>query len=329
MSHHDQSRQRRTLRHHRQSHARPIAPMAIMGVAAFGALVIGIDALSTGQSGDAASPAPAAAEAAAFAAAPTTAPEQTAPDVDLEGCMLDVVGVKTGDTGAAVDCTQRALAVTGYYTGEIDGVFSDEVATAASRFQAANGLYIDGIVGRRTAAALGIWPGDDTFIIRTPVPAQGSYDAAGFELSPVASTGADTPPLPEGADQRSGKRIVYERAGQRVWAIDANEQVVRSYLVSGSRFANELPDVYEVYSKSEVATGWNFEADLPLMVRYQKTDRGNIGFHQIPIKKADGTTYQTVDELGDRLSGGCQRQHPLDAQFMWYFTNVGTPVIVI
>ena len=243
--------------------------------------------------------------------------------------MLDVVCVKRGDTGPAVDCTQRALAVTGYYAGEIDGVFSDEVETAASRFQAANGLYIDGIVGRRTATALGIWPGDESFIIRTPTPAPGSLDAAGFELSPVASTGADTPPLPEGADQRSGKRIVYERSGQRVWAIDDNEQVVRSYLVSGSRFANELPDVYTVYSKSEVATGWNFEADLPLMVRYQKTDRGNIGFHQIPIKKADGSTYQTIDELGDRLSGGCQRQHPLDAQFLWYFADVGTTVIVI
>jgi len=303
--------------------------MAAMGVAALGALLVGVDALSGARSGDAASPEQAA--VVAFAATTTTAPEPTpaAPDVDLEGCLLDVVGVKAGDTGPAVDCTQRALAVTGYYTGETDGVFSDEVATAASRFQAANGLYIDGIVGRRTATALGIWPGDETFIARTPPPAAGTYDSAGFELSPVASTGADAPPLPEGADRRSGKRIVYERAGQRVWAIDDNEHVVRSYLVSGSRFANELPDVYTVYSKSEVATGWNFEADLPYMVRYQKTDRGNIGFHQIPIHKADGTTYQTIDELGERLSGGCQRQHPLDAVFLWYFADVGTTVIVI
>lgn len=299
-----------------------------MGVAAIGAIVIGIDALAGDQSGDAAPPAPFTAEAVA-SETPTTAPPEVIRDVDLEGCMLDVLGVKVGDTGEAVDCTQRALAVTGYYTGPIDGVFSDELASAASQFQALNGLYIDGIVGRRTAAALGIWPGDDTFITKTPTPAAGTFDAAGFELSPVASTGDNVPPLPDGADQRSGKRIVYERAGQRVWAIDDNEQVVRSYLVSGSRFANELPDVYEVYSKSEVATGWNFEADLPLMVRYQRTDRGNIGFHQIPIHKADGTTYQTDDELGDRLSGGCQRQHPLDAQFMWYFADVGTAVIVI
>ena len=131
------------------------------------------------------------------------------------------------------------------------------------------------------------------------------------------------------ANSGSGRRAVYSKSLQRVWAVDADDNIVRSYLVSGSQFANEQPGVFEVYSKSEVATGWNFEADLPLMVRYQKTDRGNIGFHQIPIKKADGSTYQTIDQLGERLSGGCQRQHPLDAQFMWYFANVGTTVVVI
>ena len=299
-----------------------------MSVAAIGALVIGVDALSGGQSGDAAPPPPTVAALAQPEAAPATTPEAAAPDVDIDGCMLDVLGVKVGDTGPGVDCTQRALSVTGYYVGPIDGVFSTELADAASKFQALNGLYVDGIVGRRTAAALGIWPGDEAFLIRTPEPSPGSYDSMGFELSPVASTGADAPPLPDDADQASGKRIVYDRGPQRVWAVDADENIVRSYLVSGSRFANEKPGVFSVYSKSEVATGWNFEADLPLMVRYQKTDRGNIGFHQIPIHKADGTTYQTHDELGDRLSGGCQRQHPLDAQFMWYFSNVGTTVVV-
>ncbi|MFW2333463.1 L,D-transpeptidase family protein [Ilumatobacter sp.] len=302
-----------------------------MSVIAIGALVIGVDALSGGQSGDAAPPPPTVAALVrpeAAAAPDAAAPDVVASEVAIEGCMLDVLGVKVGDTGPAVDCTQRALAVTGYYDGPIDGVFSAELADAASKFQALNGLYVDGIVGRRTAAALGIWPGDDAFIVRTPEPPPGTFDSMGIELSPVASTGADAPPLPDGADQASGKRIVYDRGSQRVWAIDDDENIVRSYLVSGSQFANEKAGVFSVYSKSDVATGWNFEADLPLMVRYQKTDRGNIGFHQIPIKKADGSTYQTIDQLGERLSGGCQRQHPLDAQFMWYFANVGTTVVV-
>ncbi len=302
-------------------------PAAFLGAAAVGALIIGIDVLSSDQSGGAASPPPVA--AAAPIAPPVTEAAPAAPDVDLEGCTLDVLGVKVGDTGPSVDCAQRALAVTGYYTGQIDGVFSDELEDAATRFQIDNGLYVDGIVGSRTATALGIWPGEENFIVRTPAPPPGTYDSTGYELSPVASKGSDAPPLPDGADQRSGKRIVYERAGQRVWAIDENDNVVRSYLVSGSQFANERPGVFSVYSKSEVAKGWNLQADLPYMVRYQKTDRGNIGFHEIPIHVADGTTYQTHDQLGERLSGGCQRQHPLDALFMWNFSEVGTTVIVI
>ena len=151
----------------------------------------------------------------------------------------------------------------------------------------------------------------------------------GFELSSVASTGDDAPPLPPDAGQGTGKRIVYQRAGQRVWAVDDNEHIVRSYLVTGSQFNNEMPGQHEVYSKSEMTTGWNGEADLPLMVRWLDTVRGAIGFHQIPTHKSDGSAYQTEAELGQRLSGGCQRQAPLDAQFMWYFADIGTPVWVL
>lgn len=319
------SDQRRSPRRHRQVDAGPIAPTVFVGIAVIGAIVIGIDSLSSGPSSDAAPPA--AVVAVATTPPPPPAQAETR-DIDLEGCTLDVLGVTLGDTGSAVDCAQRALAVTGYYAGDLDGVFNEAVAAATRQFQVDNGLYVDGVIGRRTAIALGIWPGDEIFIVRTPAPEPGTYDSTGYELSPVASKGNDAPPLPEGADQRTGKRIVYDRAGQRVWAIDDDERVVRSYLVSGSQFANERPGVYSVYSKSEVATGWDLEADLPYMIRYQKTDRGNIGFHEIPINKASGDPYQTADQLGEKLSGGCQRQHPLDALFLWHFADVGTTVVV-
>ena len=71
------------------------------------------------------------------------------------------------------------------------------------------------------------------------------------------------------------------------------------------------------------------KAWLPEMIRYQQTDIGHIGFHAIPLHVSDNSPYMTTDELGTRLSGGCQRQHNLDAQFMWYFANVGTTVVVI
>jgi lipoprotein-anchoring transpeptidase ErfK/SrfK len=34
-------------------------------------------------------------------------------------------------------------------------------------------------------------------------------------------------------------------------------------------------------------------------------------------------------ELGQRLSGGCQRQADADATFMWDFAQVGTKVVVL
>lgn len=145
-------------------------------------------------------------------------------------------------------------------------------------------------------------------------------------MSPVASAGDDAPPLPE--DSGSGYRVVYDRAGQRVWAVDEDERIIRSWLVSGSTYSNETPGTHTVYSRSEVSTAWNGKAYLPLMIRYLKTDRGNIGFHGIPTKVSTGEVYQTTEELGTRLSGGCQRQHNMDAAFLWGFAEVGTTVVV-
>lgn len=318
--------------HHEITRRRP-APAALLALALAGGAVFGINALTSGgsPSGDSAQ-ALAAVDSLPSATTPATAPVATtppAPAVETEGCQLEVIAAKVGDTGDAVECVQRALAVAGVYTGAIDGNFSPEVEAAAIAFQQQSDLYVDGIVGRQTAEQLGIWPGDDSFVVRTPEPAPGEVDLLGFELSSVASAGSDAPELPANAGQGTGRRIVYSRLHQRVWAIDDDERTVRSYLVSGSQYNNELPGVHEVYSRSEMTTGWNGEADLPMMVRWLDTERGAIGFHQIPTHKSDGSVYQTEAELGQRLSGGCQRQAHLDAVFMWNFGEIGTTVIVL
>ena len=63
---------------------------------------------------------------------PTTEPQAVAQDVDIQGCLLDVLGVKEGDTGPAVDCTQRALAVTGYYPKRVPEAIAAATAGTAS-----------------------------------------------------------------------------------------------------------------------------------------------------------------------------------------------------
>ena len=146
-------------------------------------------------------------------------------------------------------------------------------------------------------------------------------------LSPVASTGASAPALPENSG--TGRRVVYSRTGQRVWAVDADGNILRSWLVSGSKYNNEQPGMHKVYSKSPQSTAWNGKAILPMMVRWQKTSIGAIGFHGIPIHVSDGSPYQTDAELGTRLSGGCQRQNNLDAKFVWDWASIGTTVVVV
>lgn len=270
-----------------------------------------------------------------IAPAPAAEPAVESPPVlDLVAlediaCLLDVVEVKQGDSGDAVSCVQTALQAAGLYDGTVTGQFDDATEAAVQHFQTELGLYADGIVGKNTATELGIWPGVEAFIVRTPPPEPGASDLWGMPLSSVASAGDDAPPLPDGAGAASGKRVVYERAGQRVWAIDDQERIVRSYLVSGSRFRNEVPGVHTVYSKSESALGWDLSANLPYMIRYTKTERGHIGFHAIPSWRDTGDLLQTDDELGQKLSGGCTRQALLDAQFLWEFAGEGTTIIVI
>jgi len=49
---------------------------------------------------------------------------------------------------------QRALKNAGYYDGPIDGKIGPKTKQAILKFQKANGLKIDGIVGKMTSAAL-------------------------------------------------------------------------------------------------------------------------------------------------------------------------------
>ena len=260
----------------------------------------------------------------------TTAPSE----VDLVGeeevpddCKIAKRTLRTGDTGASVLCLQKALIRENRLVGDATGTFDGPTRTAIIALQTEKSLFVDGEVGRESALALGIWPEEKLNVVRTPPPAPGAKDSMGFPLSSVASTGADAPALP--ANSGEGRRLVYDRAGQRVWAVDKDGSIIRSWLVSGSQYNNELPGTHKVYSKSEVTTAWNGKAFLKLMVRWLKTEIGAIGFHQIPVKRSDGSVYQTEEELGTRLSGGCQRQAKEDAEFLWKFAKIGTPVVVI
>jgi lipoprotein-anchoring transpeptidase ErfK/SrfK len=260
-------------------------------------------------------------------------PTESVPDLAIapteltEDCTIPPKTISKDSESMDVQCLQQALQREGFYIGAFTGEFDFATSAAVEALQKERDLFVDGIAGRETGIELGIWPDEQLLVVRTPPPPEGAEDSWGFPLSSVASVGADAPPLPENSG--TGRRVVYERISQRVWAVSEDGEIIRSWLVAGSQYNNEMPGTHSVYSRSEQSTAWNGRAILPLMIRWLQTDIGAIGFHGIPIHVSDGTPYMTEAELGTRLSGGCQRQANRDAQFLWAFADVGTKVVVL
>jgi Cell wall hydrolyses involved in spore germination len=68
----------------------------------------------------------------------------------------DAAVLKRGSRGDEVVTLQKKLKQWGYYDGSVDGIFGAGTEKAVQYFQRKNGLTADGIVGTKTAAALGM-----------------------------------------------------------------------------------------------------------------------------------------------------------------------------
>lgn len=145
--------------------------------------------------------------------------------------------------------------------------------------------------------------------------------------SSTATTGAVVVPrLPRKSG--AGRRVVYSNMSGQVWVVNADEQVIRSFLVSGQRGVPS-PGSYRVFSQS--ASSYSLElpgATFRYMTRFAIGPHGgNVGFHEIPLRY--GRPMQTVDQLGQFLSQGCLRSATADAFFIFNWAKAGTPVIVL
>jgi hypothetical protein len=144
--------------------------------------------------------------------------------------------------------------------------------------------------------------------------------------APAGSTPEETDPAPP-PDSGEGRRVVFDQSDQRVWLVDDDETVVRTYLVSGSLTDNLDPGTYSVYSRSEQAWGVDDSGTMKYFVRFTEGDAGGaIGFHDIPVD--DGSLVQSVSQLGTPQSHGCIRQERKDAVALWEFAPIGTEVDV-
>ena len=70
--------------------------------------------------------------------------------------VADAAALKRGSRGDEVVTLQKKLKQWGYYDGAVDGIFGAVTEKAVQYFQRKNGLTADGVVGAKTAAALGM-----------------------------------------------------------------------------------------------------------------------------------------------------------------------------
>ena len=151
-------------------------------------------------------------------------------------------------------------------------------------------------------------------------------------VSDAAAAGAlCPPPRPPSpypappANSGEGRRIVYSNSGQRVWLVEEDGYVTRSYLVSG-RAGMPRAGTYHVFSKSRYTTSGS--VSMEWMVRFAWGTTLAIGFHSIPVDRY-GRPIQSESLLGTYQSSGCVRQARRDAAALWDWTPVGTKVVVL
>ncbi|MDO4815661.1 MAG: spore cortex-lytic enzyme [Bacillota bacterium] len=69
----------------------------------------------------------------------------------------DAAAYKKGSTGPTVTQIQTRLKSWGYYIGSVDGIYGSKTESAVRYFQRTNGLTVDGVAGKQTLAAMGIY----------------------------------------------------------------------------------------------------------------------------------------------------------------------------
>jgi len=126
----------------------------------------------------------------------------------------------------------------------------------------------------------------------------------------------------------SGRRAVYSIRQQHVWVVNADDQVIRRFPVSGMR-GQPKPGKYSVFSQSLTSFSPELQGvTFRYMTRFAiGRNGGNIGFHEIPVR--NGKPMQTVEQLGTFRGSGCLRSSTEDARFMYAWAKPGTTVVVV
>ncbi len=125
-----------------------LAVVTVSALAVLLAILAGVGVFNSG------SPRPAAQLTRSTQPPPTVSPAVTAPTVPSSTTGGLTQTLKPGDTGKQVTALQNALTKLGFSPGTADGDYGPATQVEVEKFQAANNLGVDGVVGPKTLAAL-------------------------------------------------------------------------------------------------------------------------------------------------------------------------------
>ena len=156
--------------------------------------------------------------------------------------------------------------------------------------------------------------------------ASASAGSIGETTTTTTSVLVEVAPVPVGSG--NGRRIVYANRQQRVWVINENNEVIRTFLVSGM-LGQPGKGTFRVFSKSPTSFSPEFAGvTFRFMTRFAiGRNGGNIGFHEIPVRNKK--PMQTAEELGAFKGSGCLRSSTQDAIFIYQWAKIGTKVVVV
>lgn len=155
----------------------------------------------------------------------------------------------------------------------------------------------------------------------------GSTPAAASTLT-RADSGTDEPTFPRApADSGTGRRIVFDQSEQRVWLVASDGEVEHSSLVTGSDRGNVRAGSYRVQSRTRYARAYNGSGRFEFFVRFTAGRKAAIGFHSVTVNR-QGQLVHARSDLGTPSTPGCVELWRADAEVLWDFAPVGTPVVV-
>lgn len=175
-------------------------------------------------------------------------PIQAAPDLVAQA---DYPILTAGSSGDRVSHLQATLKLLGFYSGDVDGTYSQATQDAVARFQSAAGIAADGIVGPSTWDKL------------LPAPdAVAAIPSGEVPLAPPASSPASTP---ESSNQENGspEPALNSPPVLRVDAVGSAVSQLQSELQSLGYYKGEIDGGYGEQTEAAVR---QFQSDQQLAV---------------------------------------------------------------